>query len=88
MAAVLAGRASLKGRSGCFSIPISRLASNWYYNAGVWGELAGHQPAPGEQVGMFVTAGDQRAKDVRAVTERSNVVLLPFPSDGGGYYPF
>jgi hypothetical protein len=68
--------------------PPSRLASNWYYNAQVWGELAGHQPAPGEQVGMFVTAGDQRAKDVRAVTERSNVVLLPFPSDGGGYYPF
>jgi hypothetical protein len=68
--------------------PPSRLASNWYYNASVWGELAGHQPAPGEQVGMFVTAGDQRAKDVRAVTERSNVVMLPFPSDGGGYYPF
>jgi hypothetical protein len=68
--------------------PPSRLAGNWYYNAQVWGELAGHQPAPGEQVGMFVTAGDQRAKDVRAVTERSNVVLLPFPSDSGGYYPF
>ena len=33
-------------------------------------------------------AGDQRAKDVRAVTERSNVVVLPFPSDGGAYYPF
>lgn len=68
--------------------PPSRLASNWYYNAQVWGELASHQPAVGEQVGMFVTAGDQRAKDVRAVTERSNVVLLPFPSDGGAYYPF
>ena len=47
-----------------------------------------HQPAPGEQVGFFVTAGDARAKDVRAVTERSNVVLVPFPSDGGAYYPF
>jgi hypothetical protein len=52
------------------------------------GELAGHQPAPGEQVGFFVTAGDQRAKDVRIVTARSNVVLLPFPTDGGAYYPF
>jgi hypothetical protein len=68
--------------------PPSRLASNWYYAPGVWGELASHQPAVGEQVGMFVTAGDQRAKDVRAVTERSNIVLLPFPSDGGAYYPF
>jgi hypothetical protein len=68
--------------------PPSRVSSNWYYSPGVWGELASHQPAVGEQVGVFVTAGDQRAKDVRAVTERSNVVLLPFPSDGGGYYPF
>lgn len=68
--------------------PPSRVASNWYYNPQVWGELASHQPAPGEQVGFFVTAGDQRAKDVRVVTERSNVVLLPFPSDGGGYFPF
>jgi hypothetical protein len=68
--------------------PPSRLAGNWYYSPAVWGELATHQPSVGEQVGMFVTAGDQRAKDVRAVTERSNIVLLPFPSDGGGYFPF
>jgi hypothetical protein len=68
--------------------PPSRFASNWYYSPQVWGELASHQPAVGEQVGFFVTAGDQRAKDVRAVTARSNVVLVPFPSDGGGYYPF
>jgi hypothetical protein len=68
--------------------PPSRLAGNWYYSPGVWSELATHQPAPGEQVGFFVTAGDQRAKDVRAVTARSNVVLVPFPSDGGAYYPF
>ena len=68
--------------------PPSRLAGNWYYSSGVWGELASHQPAPGEQVGFFVTAGDQRAKDVRAVTERSNVVLIPYPTDGGAYYPF
>ena len=68
--------------------PPSRYASNWYYNAQVWGPLDQHQPAVGEQVGFFVTAGDQRAKDVRAVTERSNVVLVPFPSDGGAYYPF
>ena len=68
--------------------PPSRYASNWYYSPQVWGELASHQPYPGEQVGFFVTAGDQRAKDLRAVTERSNVVLVPFPSDGGGYFPF
>ena len=66
----------------------SRFASNWYYSPAVWGPLAGHQPVPGEQVGFFVTAGDARAKDVRAVTERSNVVVVPFPSDGGAYFPF
>ena len=66
----------------------SRYTSNWYYSPAVWGPLAGHQPVPGEQVGFFVTAGDARAKDVRAVTERSNVVLVSFPSDAGGYYPF
>jgi len=42
----------------------------------------------GEQVGFFVTAGDARAKDVRLVSERSNVVMVSFPTDGGGYYPF
>ena len=73
------------GRSGG---PPSRFQSNWYYTAAVWGLLATHQPAPGEMVGFFVTAGDARAKDVRLVTERSNVVLVPFPSDSGAYYPF
>jgi len=68
--------------------PPSQFTSNWYYNPQVWGPLSSHQPAVGEQVGFFVTAGDQRAKDVRAVTERSNVVVVPFPSDGGAYYPF
>ena len=68
--------------------PPSMYAQNWYYNAQVWGPLDQHQPSVGEQVGFFVTAGDQRAKDVRLVTERSNVVVVPFPSNGGAYYPF
>ena len=68
--------------------PPSMIARNWYYSAGVWGVLSQHQPAVGEQVGFFVTAGDHRAKDVRAVTERSNVVIVRFPGDAGGYFPF
>lgn len=60
---------------------------NWYYNPQVWGPLANRQPANGEQVGFFVTSGDQRVKDARIVTERSNVVVLPFPG-GGGYFTF
>ena len=67
--------------------PPSQYAANWYYSAGVWGPLATHQPRPGEQVGFFITAGDGRAKDVRSVTERSNVIMVPFPSDAGGRYP-
>jgi hypothetical protein len=67
--------------------PPSQFAYNWYYNPQVWGPLANHQPANGEQVGFFVTAGDHRVKNVTAVRERSNVVVLPFPS-GGGYFGF
>jgi hypothetical protein len=67
--------------------PPSQYAYNWYYNAQVWGPLANHQPANGERVGFFVTAGDARAKDVHIVAERSNVVAVPFPS-GGGYFAF
>ena len=68
--------------------PPSQIAGNWYYSPAVWGPLAQHQPAVGETVGFFVTAGDHRAKDVRAVTERSNVVTLRFPGDAGGYFRF
>ena len=57
------------------------------YSAAVSGTAQNQQPANGEQVGFFVTAGDARAKDVRGVTERSNVVSMPFPS-GGGYFTF
>jgi len=67
--------------------PPNEFAYNWYYSPDVWGPLANHQPANGERTGFFVTAGDARAKDVRTVTERSNVVALPFPS-GGGYFTF
>ena len=68
--------------------PPSQYGQNWYYSAAVWGALANRQPGVGEQVGFFVTAGDARAKDVAIVRERSNVVVVPFPSDGGASYQF
>ena len=68
--------------------PPADFARNWYYSPAVWGPLASHQPSVGEQVGFFVTAGDSRAKDVRSVTERSNVVIVPFPSNAGARYQF
>jgi len=68
--------------------PPSMFAQNWYYNPQVWGPLATHQPSVGEEVGFVVTAGDQRAKDVSPVRERSNVVIVPFPSNSGAIYQF
>jgi hypothetical protein len=68
--------------------PPSQYGRNWYYSADVWGPLANRQPGVGEQVGFFVTAGDARAKDITIVRERSNVVLVPFPSDGGAVFSY
>ena len=73
------------GRNGG---PPSQYGRNWYYSPEVWGILANRQPAPGEQVGFFITAGDARARDVAIVRERSNVVLVPFPTDGGAVFQY
>jgi hypothetical protein len=73
------------GRNGG---PPSQYGRNWFYSPEVWGPIANRQPAVGEQVGFFVTAGDARARDVHAVRERSNVVMVPFPTDGGAVFPF
>lgn len=62
----------------------NQIAANWTYYCGPMAR----QPAPGEQVGFFVTAGDQRLKDVFAVRERSNVIVVPFPSSTGQSFSF
>lgn len=62
----------------------NQIPRNWTYYI----PAMRYQPAPGEQVGFFVTAGDQRMKDVAAVRERSNVVVIPFPPPGGGSFRF
>lgn len=54
----------------------NQIAKNWTYDCD---EMA-RQPAPGEPVAFFVTAGDQRKKDVWAVHERSQVAIVPFPA--------
>ena len=68
--------------------PPSQFGRNWYYSPEVWGPIANRQPAVGEQVGFFITAGDARARDVAIVRERSNVVMVPFPSDAGAVFTF
>lgn len=68
--------------------PPSQYAQNWYYDPARWAPMTGHQPAPGEQVGFMVTAGDARNNGAISVRERSQVVLVPFPGGGGGSYSF
>ncbi len=69
--------------------PPSQYAEHWYYDPVRWELLATHQPAVGELVGFFVTAGNQRNTGGAAlVFERSKIVMVPFPSDAGAVYDF
>ena len=58
-----------------------QIRKNWTYDCG---EMA-RQPQPGETVFFFVTAGDQRKKNVFGVQERSNVVAVKWPTTDGDY---
>lgn len=58
------------------ALRVGQLPGNWYYFAG--SPLATYQPKPGEMVAWFLTAGVQRRTDVHALTERTQVVLVPF----------
>jgi hypothetical protein len=62
----------------------NQIAVNWTYYCGPMAR----QPAPGEMVGFFVTAGDQRLKDAFIVHERSNIVVIPFPAASGVTFTF
>jgi len=62
--------------------PPSGIGRNWFYDPLRWGPMAGHQPAPGETIGIFVCEGDCRNNtrgDLSPLRERSNVVLVKFP---------
>jgi hypothetical protein len=61
----------------------------WAYARDRWGELVDHQPAAGELVGLFLTAGN--ARDQRTVTskrERSNLIAFPYPAGDSGEFRF
>ncbi|MBK8718565.1 MAG: hypothetical protein KBB21_29635 [Nannocystaceae bacterium] len=67
-----------------------QVAMNWYYDAR-WGEMAGHQPAQGESIGVFIVAGNLRGVldgSQSPVQERSDVVVVPFPGPEGATHAF
>jgi hypothetical protein len=71
-----------QGRVGTGS-PLSSALADWWYYAPEIG-----QPQPGETVGLFIAAGDQRRKDVRSVEERSNIVTFTVPPYDTGAFTF
>jgi hypothetical protein len=66
--------------------PLHSIAADWVPPS--CGEMKGHQPSPGEQIGFFVTAGNQRIVDQHAVAERSNVVLITYPAGENQVFTF
>lgn len=65
--------------------PPEEFAKNWYYAADRWWPMTGYQPKVGEAVGFMVSSGDARNSGNDSVKERSNIVVIPFPSSGGVY---
>jgi len=69
----------------------SQYATNWFYDPNRWAPMTYHQPQPGELIGLFVCEGDCRNNwegSNSPLRERSNVVLVPMPSDAGSYHTF
>ena len=79
------------GRELTASTPPSYIAQNWFYDHVRWGPMAGHQPADGETVGLFVGTGNLRNRnsdECEQVCERSNVQLVTWQNGGDRLYTF
>ena len=68
------------GRDLDASTPPDYVGQNWFYDVR-WAPIIGYQPQPGETVGIFVAAGNQRDGQDQTVLERSNVAFTPWLSD-------
>jgi hypothetical protein len=71
-----------KFRNGTGS-PLHSLAADWLPPG-----CPRVQPTPGQQIGFFVTAGNQRISDDHVVMERSNVVLITYPAGENQVFTF
>jgi hypothetical protein len=64
----------------------SEIWSGWFYN-NYWAPFPGRVPAVGEPIGFMITAGSTRADNNAPVHERTGIVMINWPGDGGGRYP-
>lgn len=71
-----------KFRNGTGS-PLHSLAADWLPPG-----CPRVQPVPGQQIGFFVTAGNQRISDDHVMMERSNVVLITYPAGENQVFTF
>jgi hypothetical protein len=60
----------------------SQMGSGWFYD-GRWVPMTGYVPPVGDLVGFMVVAGDTRAGSNVILQERTGVVFIPMPPDGG-----
>src|SRR5262249_24912120 len=77
-----------RGRPSTGAPILTDFAKNWIYDSR-WGPGWGHQPVVGEQMGLFVTAGNARGVGtVTSVRERSNVGLIALTAGDMGDFAF
>jgi len=67
---------------------ITNWQANWADCRGLWGIMHTYAPKPGDQMGFFLTAGNQRLTDGHIVRERTNVVSVTLPVNDTGVFTF
>jgi hypothetical protein len=68
------------GRELDASTAPDNVGAAWFYDAR-WAPIIGYNPQPGETVGLFVVAGNQRDGQDLTPLERSNVAFTPWLTD-------
>lgn len=64
----------------------SDIGYGWYFMPNC-GPMTGYIPQDGELVGFMATNGNARITDEHVTQERTNIVLIPWPGEGGGFFP-
>jgi hypothetical protein len=59
------------------------VGGGWLYDSGRWPTLAGHNPKPGDLVGVMVVAGSTRSDSNVIEQARTQVVVVEWPSLAG-----